>query len=55
MVTEKAFKSKWKKMSEKEKLDWNGFDGFKKGQRRKNTVRINKPEKQQENTKKGCC
>ncbi len=37
MVTEKTFKARWKKMSEKEKLDWNGYDGFKKGEKRKNT------------------
>jgi hypothetical protein len=35
MVTEKVFKERWNRLSEKEKLDWNGFDGFCKNKRRK--------------------
>lgn len=30
-------KKQWKRMSEKEKLEWNGFAGFCKGEKRKNT------------------
>lgn len=37
MVDNKKLKEKWKKMSEKEKLEFNGYEGFKKGEKRKNT------------------
>lgn len=36
MVDNKKLKEKWKKMSEKEKLEFNGYEGFCKGERRKN-------------------
>lgn len=37
MVTEKTFKARWKKMSASEKVEFNGYEGFKKGEKRKNT------------------
>ena len=43
MTTEKQFKARWKKMSEQEKLDWSGFDGFCKNKRRKDTCLFKPP------------